>query len=365
MESSRDSSIWRSLAVAFGDGLAFGVGMKLTQNAKRQPAELPTADDTIARRLEEMEKRLMRAERAPVALPAASGAVQAQFDQKVLEAVVNALEARLKEQTGHMERRLAELEAKIAIEIKALDRRDQAIDARVASLGQELTADLPKTVQQLEATLDERTSVLHHVERRVNELDDRFASFRGELMEALPKVVDERGRVLIGQVEALVNQAEDRMVTMHHELAAGVEARGSELSAKVSERAAATVDAVVEPKLASLRATLEERNREIADLRNQLEESDRRTLELLNAIGRTCQDAASRIGPPPPAAAVRVEGTPTAPASETPAAAQPSDAPSVPGFAQPKPPGRILQLPFVSSMLVSLGLAGLVLLRII
>jgi len=31
MLNSRDSSIWRSLAVAFGDGVAFGVGVKLTQ----------------------------------------------------------------------------------------------------------------------------------------------------------------------------------------------------------------------------------------------------------------------------------------------------------------------------------------------
>src|SRR5580704_16942056 len=36
MQSSSDSSIWRSLAVAFGDGLAFGVGVKLSQNAARQ-----------------------------------------------------------------------------------------------------------------------------------------------------------------------------------------------------------------------------------------------------------------------------------------------------------------------------------------
>jgi len=36
MQSRGDSSILRSLAVAFGDGLAFGVGVKLSQNAARQ-----------------------------------------------------------------------------------------------------------------------------------------------------------------------------------------------------------------------------------------------------------------------------------------------------------------------------------------
>ena len=48
MQSSRDSSLWRSLAVAFGDGLAFGVGMKLTQAAGRQvsaPADAAPPED--------------------------------------------------------------------------------------------------------------------------------------------------------------------------------------------------------------------------------------------------------------------------------------------------------------------------------
>ena len=33
MQYSRDSSVWRTLAAAFGDGLAFGVGVALTRNA--------------------------------------------------------------------------------------------------------------------------------------------------------------------------------------------------------------------------------------------------------------------------------------------------------------------------------------------
>jgi hypothetical protein len=35
MPSSRDSSVWRTLAAAFGDGLAFGVGVALTRNASQ------------------------------------------------------------------------------------------------------------------------------------------------------------------------------------------------------------------------------------------------------------------------------------------------------------------------------------------
>jgi hypothetical protein len=38
MPSSRDSSVWRTLAAAFGDGLAFGVGVALTRNAAQLAA---------------------------------------------------------------------------------------------------------------------------------------------------------------------------------------------------------------------------------------------------------------------------------------------------------------------------------------
>jgi len=38
MQNSRDSSVWRTLAVAFGDGLAFGVGVTLTRSAARLAA---------------------------------------------------------------------------------------------------------------------------------------------------------------------------------------------------------------------------------------------------------------------------------------------------------------------------------------
>src|SRR5688572_17164768 len=102
MQPSRDSSLLKSLAVAFGDGLAFGVGIKLTQStgAARQPVN--------------------RIERSPAA----------GFDQKALDAVVHALELRLQEQAGHLDRRLADVEASIAVDLKTLNEQDQALAKR-------------------------------------------------------------------------------------------------------------------------------------------------------------------------------------------------------------------------------------------
>jgi hypothetical protein len=107
MQSSRDSSVWKSLAVAFGDGVAFAVGMKLSQNAVSRP-------ETEAR---------ARIEQAPAAPPPVA---PPPFDRKVLEAVVSAVDERLKEHAGQVERRIAESESRV--------------EARVAEMRAELAA---------------------------------------------------------------------------------------------------------------------------------------------------------------------------------------------------------------------------------
>jgi hypothetical protein len=115
MKNDRDSSIWRSLAVAFGDGLAFGVGMKLTQNAARQPGAPHTGAPALADRFESLEQRMERLERTPIAaLEAAPGPGSVGFAPKVIEAVVQAVDERLSDQAKQVERRVAGLEGRIA-----------------------------------------------------------------------------------------------------------------------------------------------------------------------------------------------------------------------------------------------------------
>ena len=80
MRHSADSSVWRSLAVAFGDGLAFGVGMKLTQHTCRQ-ADAGEASSPSAGRIQEIEQRLARLEHLPAL------ASSAPFDREILESV--------------------------------------------------------------------------------------------------------------------------------------------------------------------------------------------------------------------------------------------------------------------------------------
>ena len=141
MQSSRDSSVLRSLAVAFGDGLAFGVGMKLTQAAAKKPLPAGSPDITpIADRLEQLESRIHKAERAPATLPAAAAAGQA-IDQQVLEAIVQAVEMRLKEQSIQVDKRFADLEAKVTLELRSIHEQIRSLasgaDVRLRELQQE------------------------------------------------------------------------------------------------------------------------------------------------------------------------------------------------------------------------------------
>src|SRR5947209_9553687 len=92
MQSRRDSSVLRSLALSFGEGLAFSVGMKLTQGS--------------GARLKQVETRV------PAAEHPRQGSQR--IDKKVIHAIVSALETRLAEHSGQVDRRLAGLESAIS-----------------------------------------------------------------------------------------------------------------------------------------------------------------------------------------------------------------------------------------------------------
>jgi hypothetical protein len=118
MQNRRDSSIWRSLAVALGDGLAFAVGMTLTQAAGRQ---LSMPQHSGIKRLEPP---------APVEPAATESSIA--IDHKALEAIVHAVEARLAAHSEQVDNRLAGLDVRMAIELHSLDQQDHSIGRRIS-----------------------------------------------------------------------------------------------------------------------------------------------------------------------------------------------------------------------------------------
>ena len=334
MQTSRDSSIWRSLAVAFGDGLAFGVGMTLTQTAAKKTASAPTDLRPIADRLAEIEGRVARVETAPTPI---SSPQSPSLDQSVLEAVVNALEARLNEHAGQVERRLAELEGKVSLELRSVHEAMHSLASGAESRISEVQSHVNEQILAVRrfaeedlGSLQKQTTSLYQeltgaVGRQVEEqvalqidlrlpelelgMEGRLAeTLRAEIDTRVPPVVDAR----LDSVEARVKQ-EVRL--------AAAQAAGPIVQA--AERA-------IDERLAPLRAELQEKARTVVEMRERAAETDRNVLDALMAIGRMCRDTAERIvtgetdapggGPPP---AVRTPEPPPPPAAEVEVAAAP------------------------------------------
>jgi uncharacterized coiled-coil protein SlyX len=139
MQNSREDSVWRTLAVAFGDGLAFGVGMNLTQNAVRLAAAKVNPElKPLTERLSAIENRIDRA-RANGTLPSPA-----------------AIDARVSELAARFDSSLAELEVKVKIQLDGLreHNRDLAQDfgAQMEALrGQMITLhkEFAETVSRL------------------------------------------------------------------------------------------------------------------------------------------------------------------------------------------------------------------------
>lgn len=204
MEKREESSLLKSLAIAFGDGLAFGVGMKIAQvSHKPRTAVAPAPVERI------------EVAAGPDALDSP--------DHQVLERISAALDARLSEQMSHVERRIADTEARIALELRGVDNR---ASARFA----ELQAGMD---EQDRGALEACLRV--YVDERIQALEERL---RGEislagthtaelLVEMIEKKVldrlDEIERTAVAQSGAIrvLNESSGQTERRFQELVAG------------------------------------------------------------------------------------------------------------------------------------------------
>lgn len=188
MQNSRDLSLWRSLALAFGDGLAFGVGMKLSQNAVRS---------------KHFKERPRQIDRTP---PAAMGS----YDNRVLEAVVNALEARLNEHSAQMERRLAELESRIAVEMRELQQRPETL---AATLREDFSADTEELAQRVGRRMEKELTAVREEMLVVNrEFAQSVSRIVGQRMDAgAVELRQSMARMISEQVDLQMDAATDAL----------------------------------------------------------------------------------------------------------------------------------------------------------
>ena len=264
MESGRDSSFWRSLAVAFGDGLAFGVGMKLSQNTVRSRAQASLAPPAAAAvaRLEQIEQRLERVERTPLPAVSNGGARVPVLDQKVLDAITGSLEARLKEHAVQVERRFTDVEAKVAVELQSLDHQDQSIAAGAQTLLDETRREFT----------DQFVAVGRRVEQEVAALHGQVVSLHREFAEAVARIVEQQVAAAVQkQTEGLQQALEVKAAEAARRAAAeGLPLVVASQLETIDRRAAATLEARMGEVERKVAAVLERRLAEIEQHAGQM-----------------------------------------------------------------------------------------------
>ena len=182
MQNSREDSVWRTLAVAFGDGLAFGVGMNLTQNAVRMAAGRGDAElQPLAERLAAIEQRIDRA-KANGGLPSPAS-----------------LDARITELASQFERQLTEAEVKVKIQLESLHSRDRALaqtfDAQMASLREQMVTLHREFAETVSRLVEEQIEA--GVTARLEPLEEKLrAAIREEAVRASDLVSAELERRL-------------------------------------------------------------------------------------------------------------------------------------------------------------------------
>lgn len=267
--------------------MAFGVGMKLTQPQAQAAAAAPKIDlNPLAQRIREMEQRIDALQEAPrtVAVTGAAGS----FDQKVLEAVVNALDARLHEHAGQVERRLTELEAKITIELKDLDHQDQAL------------------ARGTQARLDE---VRAAVREEVSGLHGQVGSMQHELVAALARMVQEQvekhvAAQVLAQMQARIPSLEQ---SIQQQVSAALAAQvrpfeqqwreeARQAAGRAITLAASAADATVEEKLGPVRAELSVLRANMERAAARLEMAAEERLRPLRSELAAAQEAARQAG---------------------------------------------------------------------
>jgi hypothetical protein len=148
MYGTREGSIWKNLALAFGDGLAFGAGVNLSHNAAGRIPQQVTGMRSLTERLNNIETRIDHARRTDT-LPSA-------FPRKAVEAVIAVVDARLREQAVQFEQRLAAeltvLRSEVAGQREA-DQRDakqqeQLLRDHMTTMHSQFTESIAKLVEQ-------------------------------------------------------------------------------------------------------------------------------------------------------------------------------------------------------------------------
>jgi len=303
MQNSRDSSVWRTLAVALGDGLAFGVGVTLTRGAARLATAnrsatavnaRPALSEAPANRWSgEVRQRGAFVPQAASAAPVSQAAPQparSAVNSIAMETALAGINRRMVETGSQIDRRLVQLESRIQNELDALDDQDHALAEGVETRIEALRGEIAEAVAAQRQTIDSEMRTLR----------TQMTSLHKEFAETLGRFMDEQ----------IAKTVDSKVKSMEQEL------------------------------VGAMRDEMQAHAKQVSELRELMEGQDRSMRGMVQSLGETFLQVAAMNAPP---------------AEEAPDAAQANEEAEVPGFARTRQRKPLWRVPIVSSFVVVTG----------
>ena len=288
MEKSSQSSFLKSLALAFGDGLLFGVAMKLAQGPSKTREDEMTDLGPLAERLRRVEDHTQIDKDALVKFGEG-------LDGRVLEKVIVALEARLTEHVGQVDRRLAEIDAQVALDLKAVDTHTAAQTNAVEKAIQQIEAQVRDYVAAAQQSSAEQIS---GVDRKLSALQEALPAKFREIIEAVRQSMEASVTLELTELENRVSSrgvASGQLQELQTSLRGEVETLSGRLSTEMRDLAEHQLS-----QTAPLQQALQQLETKLTTLREELPPKIRQIVEAVEAsmdarISAGDQQAAGRV----------------------------------------------------------------------
>jgi len=271
MEKSSQSSFLKSLALAFGDGLLFGVAMKLAQGPSKSREDEMTDLGPLAERLRNVEDHTQKIDKEALAKFGEG------LDGRVLEKVIVALEARLTEHVGQVDRRLAEIDAQVALDLKAVDTHTAAQTNAVEKAMQEVEAQVRDYVTAAQQT---SAAQIAEVDQKLSALHEALPAKFREIVEAVRQSMEARVALELTELENRVSArvTPEQFEEFRANLRGEVDALSGKLSAEIGGLAEHQ-----QSQTAPLQQALQQLETKLTTLREDLPPKIRQIVEAVEA----------------------------------------------------------------------------------
>jgi hypothetical protein len=272
VERSSRFAFLRSLALAIGEGFLFGVAMKLAQERSKTREDEVTDLGPLAERLRKVEEQTQTIDKDAL-LKFGEG-----LDGRVLEKVTVALEARLTEHVGQVDRRLAEIDAQIALDLKAMYSHTAAQTNVVEKAMQQIEAQVRGYVAEAQQASAEQITGR---DQKLSALQENLPARFREIIEAVRQSMEARVALEMTELENRVSShgvASEELQELQANLRGEVGALSGRLSAEMRE-----LTEHQQSQTAPLQQALQQLETKLTMLREELPPKIRQIVETVEA----------------------------------------------------------------------------------